>query len=76
MKYRMMVHHLPTDSVYYSMAEEFTELQIEQTKQFLRDAAAGKFTYVKFDGQNNMELYFPSEILAQSVLALEVVYNV
>lgn len=54
---------------YTSKYDNFDEQQQEQLEKLLKTAAEGKLSYMKFESDNKL-LFFPSEILKQSILSL------
>jgi hypothetical protein len=69
-RHRIVVHHLPSGSTYYSDPNEHTADEIKELKDMLAMGAAGKTTYIKF-AREGAAIYISSKILQESVLKLE-----
>lgn len=54
---------------YTSKYDNFDEQQQEQLEELLKSAAEGKLSYMQFESKDRL-LFFPSEILKQSILSL------
>ena len=54
---------------YLSDYTDFNKEQQEQLEKLLKTAAEGKLTYMQFESANKL-LFFPADIIKQSILSL------
>lgn len=54
---------------YLSDYDEFNKEQEEELEKLLKTAAQGKLTYIQFNSANKL-MFFPADIIKQSILSL------
>lgn len=73
-KYRLVIEHLPSGKVFYSDSGEY-ELKNDDfitLENLVKKAATGELSYMEIQYCGNRQ-YFSREVLAESVITIEVI---
>ena len=71
MKYRIHIHHLLSNTHFFTPARKISDDEIEEVENLLQNMARGDFPFYSFKNTENNTVVIPKQIIEQSAFYLE-----